>query len=64
MYRCDPATLVPIPVPVISSAVVWIKLCLPFRALGVLFRLFNDEHFNRHIGGNQFKAELVEQRLL
>ena len=25
--------------------------------------LFDDEHFNWHIGGNKFEAELVEQGL-
>ena len=36
----------------------------PARGGAKLFHLFDDEHFDGHIGGHQFEAELIENGLL
>src|ERR1039458_9111120 len=40
------------------------KMVCEVRQRKILLRFFNNEHFNRHICRNQFKAELVEKGLL
>jgi hypothetical protein len=40
-----------------------INVC-PSQKEGKLFYFFDHEHFDGHIGGNQFEAKLVEKDLL